>query len=101
MSQRKPAEISASEVRSRISEVISRVAFRGERLVISRNGNVRVAIVPIADLDRLKELDREQATKAVADLRASAAKSGTARLPDDDIATEIAETRAERRRTRR
>ncbi len=101
MSHREPAEISASEVRGQISEVISRVAFGGERLVISRNGNVRVAIVPIADLDRLKELDREQATKAVADLRASAARSGAARLSDEDIAAEIAETRRTRRRTRR
>lgn len=101
MPQREPSEISASEVRGQISEVISRVAFGGERLVISRNGNVRVAIVPIADLERLKELDREQATKAVAGLRASAAKSGAAQLSDDDIATEIAETRSKRRRTRR
>lgn len=101
MPEREPSEISASEVRGQISEVISRVAFGGERLVISRNGNVRVAIVPIADLDRLKELDREQATKAVAALRTSAAESGAAHLSDDDIAMEIAKSRSKRRRTRR
>jgi len=101
MADREPMEISASEVRGQISEVISRVAFGGERLVISRNGNVRVAIVPITDLDRLKELDRAQATKAVADLRASSAKSGAARLSDEDIAKEIVETRRTRSRTRR
>jgi prevent-host-death family protein len=101
MSQREPAEISASEVRGQISEVISRVAFGGERVVISRNGNVRVAIVPISDLDRLKELDRNQATKAVADLRASAAKSDVARLSNEDIEAEISEARRKRGRTRR
>lgn len=101
MPQREPTEISASEVRGQMSEVISRVAFGGERLVISRNGNVRVAIVPISDLDRLKELDREQATKAVADLRASSTKKGVDQLSDEDIAAEIAETRRTRRRTRR
>lgn len=101
MPQREPPEIPASEVRGQISEVISRVAFGGERLVISRNGNVRVAIVPISDLDRLKELDRQQAAKAVADVRATSAKNGVAQLSDEDIATEIAEARRTRRRTRR
>lgn len=101
MPQREPTEISASEVRGQISEVISRVAFGGERLVICRNGNVRVAIVPISDLDRLKDLDRQQATKAVADLRASAATKGVAQLSDEDIAAEVKEARRTRRRTRR
>lgn len=100
MANREPTEISASEARGQISEVISRVAFGGERLVISRNGNVRVAIVPISDLDRLKELDRVQATKAVADLRSSSAKSGAARLSDEEIESEITETRRTRRRPR-
>jgi len=101
MRQEQPQEISASDVRGQLSEVISRVAFGGERLIISRNGNVRVAIVSIADLDRLKELDREQATRAVADLRAAAAKSGAAQLSEHDIAKEIAASRAKRRRPRR
>lgn len=69
--------------------------------MISRNGNVSVAVVPITDLDRLKELDRAQATKAVADLRASSAKSGAARHSDEEIQTEIAATRRSRPRTRR
>jgi prevent-host-death family protein len=101
MADREPMEISASEVRGQISEVISRVAFGGERLVISRNGNVRVAIVPITDLDRLKDLDRQQATKAVADLRASSANRGVAQLSDEEIAAEIKETRRTRGRSRR
>lgn len=101
MPKPEPAEISASEVRGQISEVISRVAFGGERLVISRSGNGRVAIVPIADLDRLKELDRALATKAVADLRGSSKKSGAAQLTDEEIANEIAEARRTRRRSRR
>lgn len=101
MSQREPPEISASEVRGQFSEVISRVAFGGERLVISRNGNVRVAIVPISDLDRLKELDREQAKRSVAALRGSSAKSGGDRLTDADVDAEIEAARGTRRRTRR
>lgn len=101
MAQPAPIEISASEVRGQISEVISRVAFGGERVIISRNGNVRVAIVSMADLDRLQALDRQQATKAAADLRASSAKRGVSQLSEEDIAAEIAETRRARRRSSR
>ena len=38
-------EIPASEVRERISDVLSRVAYGGERVIISRNGKAQVAVV--------------------------------------------------------
>lgn len=98
MAQASPQEISASDVRGQISEVISRVAFGGERLVISRNGSVRVAIVSMADLERLRELDRQQAAAGVGALRAASTKKGTDKLSDDDIEAEISATRKGRRR---
>lgn len=73
----------------------------GERPVISRNGTVRVAIVSMADLDRLKELDRQQATRAAAEIRASSAKNGASQLTDEDVTVEISEVRKSRRRSRR
>ncbi len=99
-----PAEIPASEVRSQISEVISRVAYGGERVVISRNGKAQVAVVPIADLDRLKQLDeqrearRRRAAQAVGEIQVEAARSGASRLTDEEIEAEIAESRHSRRR---
>src|SRR5262245_41944874 len=92
-------EIPASEVRSQISDVISRVAFGGERVVISRNGKAQVAVVPITDLDRLRLLDeqrearRRRATQAVTALQEASARSGTSKLSDEEIDAEVAEAR--------
>ncbi|MCC6333979.1 MAG: type II toxin-antitoxin system Phd/YefM family antitoxin [Myxococcales bacterium] len=102
-----PAEIPASEVRSQISEVISRVAYGGERVVISRNGKAQVAVVPIADLDRLKKLDEQRevvarrGAEAIARMREHAVKTGLDKLTDEEIEAEIAEARKTRRRSSR
>ncbi len=100
-----PTEIPASEVRGQISEVISRVAYGGERIVISRNGKAQVAVIPIADLDRLKQLDeqrdarRRRAAQAVADIQEESARSGVSKLTDEETAAEISEARRTRRRS--
>ena len=98
-------EIPASEVRAQISEVISRVAYGGERVIISRNGKPQVAVIPIADLDRLKQLDeqrearRRRAAQALAAIREEAARSGLDKLTDEEIDAEISEARKARRPT--
>jgi prevent-host-death family protein len=100
-----PTEIPASEVRGQISEVISRVAYGGERVVISRNGKAQVAVIPIADLDRLKQLDeqrdarRRRAAQAVADVQEGSARSGVSKLSDEEIDAEVSEARRARRRS--
>lgn len=90
-----PTEIPTSELQAQWPEVTRRVALGGERLVISADC-ARVALVPISDVARLKELDRAQAKAAVADLRAASAQSGSAGLSDEDIAAEIAAARRTR-----
>jgi prevent-host-death family protein len=98
-----PTEIPASEVRAQISEVISRVAYGGERVVISRNGKAQVAVVPIADLERLRVLDEQRearrrlAAQAVADVQEAATHDGRADLTEEELAREIAETRRAKR----
>lgn len=100
-----PAEIPASEVRSQISEVISRVAYGGERVVISRNGKAQVAVIPIADLDRLKQLDEQRDARrrgtanAIAQIQEHAAKAGLDKMTDEEIEVEISEARKARRRS--
>jgi prevent-host-death family protein len=107
MTQPAPKEIPASEVRGQISEVISRVAYGGERVVISRNGKAQVAVVPITDLDRLKQMDeqregrRRRAAQAVADIQEASARSGDSKLTDEEIDAEIAEARRARRQRAR
>ena len=100
-----PTEIPASKVRGQISEVISRVAYGGERVIISRNGKAQVAVIPIADLDRLKQFDeqrdarRRRAAQAVADIQEESARSGVSKLTDEEINAEISEARQTRRRS--
>ncbi len=103
----RPTEIPATEVRGQISEVISRVAYGGERVVISRNGKPQAAVIPIADLERLEELDdqrearRRRAAQAVADIQAASARSGAIKLTDEEIDGEITDARRTSRRSRK
>lgn len=99
----KPIEIPASEVRERISDVISRVAYGQERVVISRNGKPQVALISIADFEWLKQQEerleplRQQALKAVEAIREDAARTGLDKMTDEEIDALIAETRRARR----
>ena len=107
MGVRQPADIPATEAREQISEVISRVAYGGERVVISRNGKAQVAVVSILDLDRLKQfdelkdMDRRQAAAAIARMQEHATKTGLDKLTDEEIEAEISEARKVRRRAGR
>jgi prevent-host-death family protein len=95
-----PIEIPASEVRERISDVISRVAYGGERVIISRNGKPQVALVPVADLVRLQKLEelaRKRGDELLARIQQQAKEAGLDKLTDEEIDEIIAETRRERR----
>ncbi len=45
----------ASDARAGLSEILNRVAFGGERIVLERHGRNVAAVVPMADLARLEE----------------------------------------------
>jgi prevent-host-death family protein len=104
MSQPTRTEIPASEVRGQISDVISRVAFGRERVIVSRNGKPQAAIIPIADLDLLEALDRQRearhrrASRAVTMIQEAAVRSGVSELTDDEVDEEIGEVRRARSR---
>jgi len=94
-------EIPASEVRERISDVISRVAYGGERVIISRNGNPQVALISIADLERLKQHDerleriQKEALEALAASQAEAKRTGLDKMSDEEINRIVKEVRRE------
>ena len=46
-----------SEVRRDFSEVLNRVAYKGERIVLHRRGKDAAALIPVEDLARLEELE--------------------------------------------
>ncbi len=66
--------IKASEVREDFAEVLNRVAYRGERIVVHRRGKDVVALVPVGDVALLQALedriDIEEAHKALAEAKA-------------------------------
>lgn len=43
----------AAEAREKLSEIINRVAYGDERIVLTRHGKALVAMVPIEDLEAL------------------------------------------------
>ncbi len=61
--------IAASKARKEFSELISRVAYQGDRVVLARSGKDVAALVSVADLARLEaledQLDNESAEKAL------------------------------------
>jgi prevent-host-death family protein len=63
--------IPASEARLQFAEVVNKVAFGGERIVLHRHGKDVAAIVPVADLELLQQLedriDLESARKALSE----------------------------------
>ena len=49
--------MTVSEIRSDLSDVLSLVAFKGERVIIQRNGRDVAAIVSMVDMLTLEEAD--------------------------------------------
>jgi prevent-host-death family protein len=81
------ASVPASEARSRLSELCDRVAYGGERVLITRRKKARVALVSAKDLELLQalenELDLELARKALR----RAKKEGT--IPLEEVARDL------------
>ena len=76
--------LSVSEFRSDLSDVLSIVAFRGERIVIQRNGRDLAALVPIEDFLLLEGAAEKSAAAAAPPDAAS--EGADAPLSDAEIA---------------
>lgn len=48
-----------SEAREAIGQIVNRVALRGERIGLSRNGKEVAVVVPLDDYRRLQQLEDE------------------------------------------
>ncbi|MEV5979409.1 type II toxin-antitoxin system Phd/YefM family antitoxin [Streptomyces sp. NPDC052114] len=49
-------EIPVTQARAELAELINRVVYGGERVVVTRHGKPLVALVSAADLERLEQL---------------------------------------------
>ncbi|MFD9098099.1 type II toxin-antitoxin system Phd/YefM family antitoxin [Streptomyces collinus] len=65
-------EIPVTQARAELAELINRVVYGGERVVVTRHGKPLVALVSAADLERLDALDDaagEQVASSVSGVR--------------------------------
>ena len=74
--------VKASEARHDFAEVINRVAYSGERVVLYRRGKDIAAIVSLKDLEALERLEDEADLKAAQKALKEAQKKGTKKLSD-------------------
>ncbi|MCT9076092.1 type II toxin-antitoxin system Phd/YefM family antitoxin [Streptomyces fulvoviolaceus] len=66
-------EIPVTQARAELADLINRVVYGGERVVVTRHGKPLVALVSAADLERLEELQEpaveDQVISAVSAVR--------------------------------
>jgi prevent-host-death family protein len=82
--------LNVSDVRDDLAEVINRVAYRGERILIHRRGRDVVAMVSVEDVALLEALedrvDLEEARKALAEAKGKGTVSWDALKSDLGLA---------------
>lgn len=65
------AKLKISEARKEFAELINRVAYGDERIILERSGKELAAVIPIGDLELLEaiedRIDLDEVKKALAD----------------------------------
>jgi len=64
-------QIAVSAVRERIADVLTHVAHRRERIILTRHGRELGALVPMEDLERLRSLEAGDRKRSMRAYRAS------------------------------
>lgn len=75
-------EIPVTQARAELAELINRVVYGGERVVVTRHGKPLVALVSAADLERLENggvADEEQVISSVSSIGSSVSAPGERR----------------------
>ncbi|HET6858023.1 MAG TPA: type II toxin-antitoxin system Phd/YefM family antitoxin [Streptomyces sp.] len=75
-------EIPVTQARAELAELINRVVYGGERVVVTRHGKPLVALVSAADLERLEggaEAAEEQAISSVSSVGSLSSAPGERR----------------------
>jgi prevent-host-death family protein len=76
-------QYTTGEARDHFSEVINEAAYGSKRVVLTRHGKTVAAVVPMADLELLNEIERiidvEEAQKALVE---AGGKKGTISLSE-------------------
>ncbi|MCT2544429.1 type II toxin-antitoxin system Phd/YefM family antitoxin [Streptomyces sp. NBC_00257] len=75
-------EIPVTQARAELAELINRVVYGGERVVLTRHGRPLVALVSAADLERLEKEEaavEEQVISSVSSIGSSVSAPGERR----------------------
>ncbi|TAM60825.1 type II toxin-antitoxin system prevent-host-death family antitoxin [bacterium] len=71
------SSVAATELRERASEIVSRVAYGGEEVILTRRGKAVAALVPLAALEALQRLEDAEDLADARTAREDARKHGT------------------------
>lgn len=55
-----PSTISTSKAREFLADIVTEVAYKGERVILTRHGKPVAAIISAEDLERLEALDAQR-----------------------------------------
>ncbi|MFE9722638.1 type II toxin-antitoxin system Phd/YefM family antitoxin [Streptomyces sp. NPDC005794] len=80
-------EIPVTQARAELAELINRVVYGGERVVVTRHGKPLIALVSAADLQRLENEEaaadeaagQEQVISSVSSIRSASSATGERR----------------------
>ena len=70
--------VSTVDARERLSDVINRAAYGGERVVLMRRGRALAAIVPMQDVERLEAIEARLDIAAFRKAKKAAVRGRTA-----------------------
>ncbi|MVO88367.1 type II toxin-antitoxin system prevent-host-death family antitoxin [Streptomyces sp. p1417] len=79
-------EIPVTQARAELADLINRVVYGSERVVVTRHGKPLVALVSADDLRRLDELDRAEAAGGAG---ASGASGGGADTAEEQVISSV------------
>ncbi|WP_419992922.1 type II toxin-antitoxin system Phd/YefM family antitoxin [Streptomyces boninensis] len=72
-------EIPVTQARAELADLINRVVYGGERVLLTRHGKPLVALVSAADLERLEAAPAEPVIQSVSDVGAAPSAPGERR----------------------
>lgn len=55
--------VSVSKLKNALSEYLNRAAYGGERVIVASRGKPKAAVISVADLERLEEMEDAQAAR--------------------------------------
>jgi prevent-host-death family protein len=64
-------EVTTRELRDRLSEVLGRAMYGGERIGVTRNGKLAAVVVSVGDLQALEDFEMRQDVEAYRKAKAS------------------------------